>query len=234
MEIRTYARIVMRYWWVVLIATIGAGLAAAALDRFEKPVYSSHARVVLQLSPLITDTRTLSDLLGQMGGRYVSGTFAQSFTSDSVKAQSRKAAGLSDAQAVNYPYEANVLPDTAVIEVTGSGTDPIVLSNYLNAAVSATISDTQGLFRVVGLVPLEPARPPDAPSSPVPSRDIPTGVGLGLGLGVLLALALDYLRGSEEQRKRVAETQQSTTPASSSLSSPASSPATAFLSTDRD
>jgi hypothetical protein len=47
---------------------------------------------------------------------------------------------------------------------------------------------------VVELQPLERAVLPEAPASPVPSRDIPVGAGLGLALGILLAFAIEYLR----------------------------------------
>lgn len=194
MEIRTYAVIIRRYWWVVLLATLVAAATAFALDKIRKPSYSASARVVARPATVISDTRTIVDLLGQMGGRYITGTFAQSFSSTDVKAQARQSVGLSPVEAANYPLAANVLPDSSVLEISGSGPDPTILTDYLNTTVSLTISSTKELFRVVELQLLEPAVIPTLPSSPQPARDVPFGAGLGLGMGLLLAFTLDYLR----------------------------------------
>ena len=93
-----------------------------------------------------------------------------------------------------------MLPDTVVIQVTGTGPDRQVLADYLNATVSATITGTRDLFKVVVLQSLEAAIPPQDPVSPQPSRDIPLGIALGFLIGALLALALDYMRGALDTR----------------------------------
>jgi uncharacterized protein involved in exopolysaccharide biosynthesis len=196
MELRTYLNSIFRYWWLVLLLLVAGGIIAAGLDKVRQPIYSSEARVAVRPSPTLSDTRTIIDLVGQMGARYIAGTFAQTFTSAQVKDVAQKAVGLSPEQASDYPLQANVLPDTAVISVEGTGPDPTTLVNYLNATLEATVHDTGDLFRVMDLVPLEQARVPHTPDSPQPSRDIPAGAGIGLGLGIVLALAIDYLRGA--------------------------------------
>ena len=195
MELRTYLNSIFRYWWLVLLLLVAGGIIAAGLDSVRQPVYSSEARVAVRPSPTLSDTRTIIDLVGQMGARYIAGTFAQTFTSAQVRDVAQKAVGLSADAAADYPLQANVLPDTAVISVEGTGPDPTVLVNYINATLEATVHDTADLFRVMELVPLEQARVPHTPDSPQPSRDIPAGAGLGLGLGIVLALAIDYIRG---------------------------------------
>ena len=195
MEIRSYLGIIGRYWWLVVLVSVAAAAASAVVDYVRTPSYTSHARVAVRPAPgLESDPRTVVDLMGQIN-RSVVGTFAQAFTSAEVKAEAVKSAGLSRAEADNYPLDANILPDSIVIEVSGSGPDPTVLANYINATVSAAVTNTKSLFRVIDLVPFEPAHPPESPSSPTPSRDIPTGAALGLAVGLLLALTLDYMRG---------------------------------------
>jgi capsular polysaccharide biosynthesis protein len=195
MDIRTYMRIIARYWWLILLVTLLAGGAAIALVNVRAPQYSAAARVVARPASTITDTRTIVDLVGQMGDRRVTGTFAEAFSAVDVRAEARAAVGLSEEGALEYPLQAVVLPDTHVIEISGTGPDPGKLANLNNATVSATIERAPQLFRVIDLQLLEPARQPVIPSAPVPTRDIPLGFGLGLILGVLLALATDYLRG---------------------------------------
>jgi succinoglycan biosynthesis transport protein ExoP len=200
MELRTYLNSIFRYWWLVLLLLVVGGVLAAGLDRIKKPVYSSEARVAVRPSPTLSDTRTIIDLVGQMGARYIAGTYAQTFTSAQVRDVAQKAVGLSADDAGDYALQANVLPDTAVIAVEGTGPDPTILVNYINATLEATVHDTGDLFRVMDLVPLEQARVPSTPDSPQPSRDIPAGAGLGLGVGIVLALLLDLIRGPRSSR----------------------------------
>ncbi|HKP54321.1 MAG TPA: hypothetical protein VJ183_16920 [Chloroflexia bacterium] len=194
MEIKAYIRTIMRYWFVVALVTFVSGATAAFLVSVKRPVYSANARVATRPATVLSDTRTIVDLLGQMTARSVTGTFAQAFTSSDVKAAARQAVGLSEKDAGNYPLEANILPDSLVLEVSGTGPDPGMLVNYINATVDATVQLAPTLFRVVDLVPLDPAHFPQAPTSPQPSRDIPLGIALGLLLGIMLALTIDYFR----------------------------------------
>ncbi len=195
MEIRTYLSIIGRYWWVIALVVVGAMGGAAALDAVKAPVYTTHARVVVRPKPGITDERTLADILGQLAALYLANTFAQTFTSAQVKADTLKALNVSSGQVQSYTLAANRLPDTIVIDVNGSGPDPTFLANYVNATVTAAVNDSRDLFRVVEMMPLDAAAIPRQPSSPVPTRDIPTGAALGLAIGVLLVLLIDYLRG---------------------------------------
>jgi len=202
MSVGQYVKNIVRYWWIVLLAAVAAGAGAAALDSFLKPSYSGYARVVLRPSDKITDTRTLVDMVGQIGLRYLTGTFAQTFTSQDVKAAAQKSAGLSATEALRYPLQANVLPDTVVIEVSGTGPDPDMLTRYLNATVDATIQQGNTLFGVVELQTLESAKVPPTPVSPKPLRDITLGLVLGLLLGCLLAWSYGYLREIQTARQR--------------------------------
>jgi succinoglycan biosynthesis transport protein ExoP len=190
-----------RYWWIVVLATIATGAGAAVLDAVRKPDYSGFARVVVRPSSKLTDSRILVDTVGQMGARYVTGTFAQTFTSEQVRVAAQQAVGLSVAEATRYPLQANVLPDTVVIEVSGTGPDPAVLAKYIDATVNATVQQTITLFGVMELQPLQTANVPPTPTSPRPLRDIPLGLALGLILGALLAWTLAYMREQQMARQ---------------------------------
>ncbi|MEO8287341.1 MAG: hypothetical protein ABI670_13025 [Chloroflexota bacterium] len=194
MEIRTYIRIIGRYWWIILLVVLAAGVGTWWFDSRREPQYSGYVRVRISPAPGLTDSRTVVDLVGQLGLRYVSGTYAQSFTADAVKKAARAVVGLSDEEAARYPLEANVLPDTVVIELSGQGPDRDILARYLDATVTNTVNDNSKFFDVMELQPLEPAQVPSTPTSPQPVRDVGLAVGLGLALGLLLVFAINYLR----------------------------------------
>ncbi|MDQ2805594.1 MAG: hypothetical protein M3Z04_01545 [Chloroflexota bacterium] len=194
MELRIYLNIILRYWWLLLLAISAGGAGAALADHAQTPRYVTQARVLMRPSALMTDPRDLVNLVGQVGSRSIAGTFAQAFTSAAVRAAARNKVGLSDGQAAAYTLEANLVPDSMVIAIQGSGPNPVMLVNYLNATTAATVDNTRDLFRVLNLEPLDTPPLPESPVSPSPSRDVSGGAGLGLGVGILLALAFDYLR----------------------------------------
>jgi capsular polysaccharide biosynthesis protein len=194
MEARVYFNLIWRYAWLIILIMVVAGVGTAVVDSMRDPTYRATARVAVRPAASLSDERTMVDMVAQMGARFIPGTFAQTVTSAAVQAAAQKAAGLSADAAKDYPVDANVLPDTAVVEIAMTGKDPALLAKYLNATVAATIQNSKDLFRVVDLVPLETVQPPQNKISPVPSRDIPLAVGLALAAGILLALALGYLR----------------------------------------
>jgi|GEM_PF-3135369 len=194
MELRIYLTIILRYWWLLLLAISAGGAGAALADHAQTPRYATQLRVMMRPSGLLTDPRDLVNLVGQVGARSLAGTFAQAFTSAAVRQEARNKVGLSAEQAAAYTLDASLVPDSTVIALQGSGPNPVMLVNYLNATAAATVDHTRDLFRVLDLEPLDTPPLPDSPSSPSPSRDVPGGAGLGLGLGILLALTLDYLR----------------------------------------
>jgi uncharacterized protein involved in exopolysaccharide biosynthesis len=204
MELSEYFKIIGRYWWIIALAMLAAGSGAGLYDTVRKPEYSGSASLVLRPSPSIVDSRTLVDLVSELGSRYVSGTYVQSVTSKPVRDAARLSVGLSAEEADRYPLQASALPDTIVIEVSGKGPDPTILRDYLDATVSATVSNTRTLLGVIELQPLEPAAVPDTPTSPRPIRDVSLAVAFGLVLGILLALSLHYLRTSASERRDAA------------------------------
>ena len=85
MEVISYLKIIGRYWWVILLTTLVATGVATAITSTRSKSYTVHARVVAQPSSVLSDTRTLVDMSGQVGTRTVMGTLAQVFTSADVR-----------------------------------------------------------------------------------------------------------------------------------------------------
>ena len=195
MEVVTYLKIILRYWWLVLLVTLASTAMASAISLTKAPSYSTQARVVAKPSTVVlTETNDLINTMSEIGMRPVMGTYALVFTSDDVRQAALDAVGMTPTTSKDYPLQANVLPDTTVIEISARGPDPELLTAYVNATMDAAVARALGLFGVVELQPLERAVLPETPTSPVPTRDIPVGLGLGLALGILLAFAIEYLR----------------------------------------
>jgi capsular polysaccharide biosynthesis protein len=200
MEVITYLKIIARYWWLILLATVVATGVAAGLSLTRAKSYNTQALVVVRpATGVLTNTNDLVNMMSELGTRSVLGTFAQVLTSGGVQQKAQAAVGLNATSALDYPLDANVLPDTTVIAVSGKGHDPKLLADYINATVDAAVANSTDMFQVLEMHSLQSAAVPIIPASPNPSRDIPLGGLLGLGLGVMLALALEYLRNPRKQ-----------------------------------
>src|SRR6476646_10000526 len=158
MEVVTYLKIIARYWWLILLATVVSTGIAAGLSLTKSKSYSTQALVVVRpATGVLTHTNDLVNMMSELGTRSVLGTFAQVLTSGGVQQTAEAAVGLNATSALDYPLEANVLPDTTVIAVTGKGHDPKLLADYINATVDAAVANSTDMFQVLELHSLQSA-----------------------------------------------------------------------------
>src|SRR4051812_5431085 len=94
MEIRAYFKIIARFWWVIVLAVAATGGGAFLLTKIRAPVYSTSSRVLIHPASSVSSESARIDLIGQLGARYISGTYAQAFTAEKVKAEARAKVGL--------------------------------------------------------------------------------------------------------------------------------------------
>jgi capsular polysaccharide biosynthesis protein len=203
MVLLSYLRILGRYWWVLVLATMVTTGAAMIFVTVSQPVYSAEVRVVAVPSSRLSDPRQLVDMTSQLGVRTVMGTLAHTFTSAQVKQEAQAATNLTVESAADYRLEADVLPETSVIRVSGQGPDAGVLARYINATVEAAVRSSRELFRVIDLHLLEPATAPELPTSPNRGRDLLAGFGIGLVLGMLLTFAIEAARRAGRKQRDV-------------------------------
>lgn len=193
MEIRHYLAILRRYIWLVAGLTLVAALGAFLVDSVRVPTYQVQVRVALRPSPTLTEPGTTVDMVYYLGTRAVSGTFAGLVPSVAGREDVHQKAGMSAEMAAGYSFRASVLPDSMLLQVSGSGPHPGALVNLLNAVLDALIRNGHDLYPMVELVLLDPGGGHPTQVAPHPTRDVALALALGLAAGILLAMALAYL-----------------------------------------
>ncbi len=116
MNIRDYVNPLIKWWWLILIATLVAGASSYYVTRPLPPIYQARTTLVagtafFQLNPSGTDFGLGQDLAQ---------TYVNIATLDQVKEATKKALGLQDLPS----YQATVTPNSQMIVISVTDTNP--------------------------------------------------------------------------------------------------------------
>ncbi|MBV9787967.1 MAG: lipopolysaccharide biosynthesis protein [Chloroflexi bacterium] len=195
MDIDTFFRVLLRGWWLIVLAVLVTASSAAYAVSLQAPVYRATATVQLSPSDQLDDPRLLIDAQNSLERRTTINTLARNAMGSSMQDQVAKALGIELNVVENAEISAIVVPETNLIEVSARSVDP----NYA-ALIANTVGDSlrkQVPGRVMQLTVIDQAVPPTAPIEPQPMRTITLGVMFGLVLGTgfaLLSYALQRYR----------------------------------------
>lgn len=196
MDIDTFFRVLLRGWWLILLAVlVTAGSAAWAVSR-QSPVYRATTTVQLSPSDQLDDPRLLIDAQNSLERRTTINTLARNAMGSSMQDQVAKALGIPLEVVEDAQISAIVVPETNLIEVSARSTEPsyaAAIANTVSEALRKQVPD-----RVLQMTIIDRAVPPTTPIEPQPTRTITLGVMFGLVLGIGFAL-LGYVL----QRTRV-------------------------------
>lgn len=140
------------------------------------------------------------DTNGAYRGGQLAGQEAQSYAG--IVSSSQVAASVQRKLGIDRPVDAigeqlvgTVSPDSTVLRVTASDTDPVTAAALANAAAEGLVRvvsgleapDTPGALPQVGVRIVQPASAPATPVAPVPAVDLLVGLAVGLAAGIAAA-----------------------------------------------
>lgn len=195
MDIDTFFRVLLRGWWLILLAVLVTAGSAAYAVSLQAPVYRATTTVQLRPSELLDDPRLLIDAQNSLERRTTINTLARNAMGSSMKDQVAKALGIPLEVVEDAEIAAIVVPETNLIEVSARSTEPsyaAAIANTVSEALRKQVPD-----RVMEMTIIDRAVPPTVPIEPQPTRTITLGVLFGLVLGIgfaLLGHALTRLR----------------------------------------
>jgi len=190
MELKTYFRIMVKKWWIVIpvfLVTLTAGIVFTYITA---PVYSATTTYVVVPSPSFGGN--LANGLDMLARREeIATTFSEIASSRRVKALAISSLSLQSGQ--DYSVESRLRAGTNIIEITVEGPDPVIVRGLANAVGASIEQYVQELFEVFTLVLLDEAITPQEPLRPNPVLYITLAAVLGLALGAGLAFLSEYL-----------------------------------------
>ncbi|MCS6840393.1 MAG: Wzz/FepE/Etk N-terminal domain-containing protein [Roseiflexus sp.] len=195
MSLATFIRILIRNWWLVVLATALTVGSTALFVLLQKPVYQASTIVELKPSAVLEDPNQILNTINALTRRNVINTIARKATSMSMHEEVAKELGKPVEEVLSAQVRTITPPETNLIEVRTQHADPVFAALVANTVARKMVG--QDYEKVISVEIIDQAVPPTTPIAPQPLRLLTLAVVFGLILGVAFALleqALQSLR----------------------------------------
>ena len=195
--LRRYLRSLRRFWWLVVLCPLLAGLVSGGVSTQLPPVYEAHVGLLVRPAQVLpVDTGVAAVTSDQ-----ISRTYAQLMVQRPLLEQVIGDLNL-DTTAENLQKTITVTPqpNTTILDVAVKNTDPAAARDIANTLVNDFISQMKTIASQEqtaqapraedNLVVVSPAVSPTKPVSP----NIPLNAGIAALAGLLIALGVLFLR----------------------------------------
>ncbi len=195
MSLSTFVRVLIRNWWLIVLATALTVGSTAVFVLLQKPVYQAATIVELKPSVVLEDPNQILNTINALTRRNVINTIARKATSMSMHEEVAREMGVPVEAVLSARVQTITPPETNLIEVRAQSTDPAFAAAVANTVAQKMLG--QDYEKVISMEVIDPAMPPTSPIAPQPVRLLTLGLVFGLILGVAFALmehALSVLR----------------------------------------
>jgi capsular polysaccharide biosynthesis protein len=189
MELRSYWNILVSKWWLILLTVIITVAVSGYLTFTQDPVYQTSVTYIVRPNVADEDDRDLLSGLDVLSRREeIASTYAEVAISRSIKNISADILDLSSDQKADLSVSSRLLAGTNVLEISVTGTNPVLIHDFANVVGEQTVNYVQDLYEAYQLAHLDAA---DIPSVPIrPSKVL--NIGLGLVFGLILGIGLAF------------------------------------------
>jgi len=195
MSLSTFVRVLIRNWWLIVLATALTVGSTAVFVLLQKPVYQASTIVELKPSVVLEDPNQILNTINALTRRNVINTIARKATSMSMHEEVAREMGVPVEAVLSARVQTITPPETNLIEVRAQSVDPAFAAKIANTVAQKMLG--QDYEKVISMEVIDPAVPPTSPIAPQPMRLLTLGLIFGLILGVAFALmehALSILR----------------------------------------
>ncbi len=195
MELKTYLRVLIKQWWIVLPVFLITLAATTFLTLKQTPIYSSTATFIVAPSAIYEDARSSVAGLDTLSRRAeIASTYGEVASSRTVTQAALDNLELPSEKRRNLKIHGQLLSGTNILRITVEAPDPAIARDVTNAVGAETIKYAKTLYEAFALVPLDEATLPKRPIKPAKRLNIAMGGIFGLFLGAGLGFLADYLR----------------------------------------
>ncbi len=195
MEIRLYFQMLRRGWWLIVLAGLIALAASLVFSFLAVPQYRATASFILiPSSTALSNGPDVVRSYDTIGSVSVISTYDQIMNSSRIYTNTLTVLKLQPQDLKDYTYQAAVLPNTTILELTVTGPDPNVAAILANTIGEQTISYADLINQVFVITFLDRAVPPALPISPQPLLNAGVALIFGLVVGSVAAVLREQIR----------------------------------------
>lgn len=190
-ELYQYLRMLRRGWWVIALSTLAAFNIALTLAYLETPMYRTSSRFLVSPTVNLQEYRDFMSAMNPLEEASLTATYAEILQSNLIFSQALETLRVEPKVVEEYERRAVVLPQSNVLELFVSGSNPELVAELANMIGYQSVTYIEDVYPIFDLRVLDEAGIPDTPYTPNPKRDamIAGALGFILGAGILLAVA---------------------------------------------
>ncbi|WP_020579207.1 polysaccharide biosynthesis tyrosine autokinase [Actinopolymorpha alba] len=194
MELREYLRVIRKQWMILVLCMTATVAIAAVMVLRTTPTYASKATLFVSVTQ--TDNSAVSAYQGGLFSQQRARSYADLVRGEAVTRAVIQELGLSmSPSTLGSKIKARVLPETVLLEITVTDTDPARAQRLTGAVSDKFATFVQELERPNPEAPspikattIDAPTLPGAPIAPQPSRTLSLGILAGLVLGIGIAV----------------------------------------------
>lgn len=191
MGFQQFISLLVRGWWIVLLATLVTVGSTAFFVSRQAPEY--RASTTVELIPAAQlEANGVVNVYSLLDKRNISNTLARKAEGSSMAQLVASKLNI-DASVVRHAdISAIVLPDSNIIEISASSSNPDLAASIANTIADEMLGQTP--TKILDVEAIDRASTPSSPIAPQPSRLIMLALLSGLVLGVILVLLENVVR----------------------------------------
>lgn len=193
MGLQQFLVLLLRGWWIVALSVLVTTASTAFFVSRQVPEY--RALTTVELVPQSTlDQRYVVDVYNLLDKRNISNTLARKAEGSSMAQLVADKIGVNLSVVNKADIAATVLPDSNLIEIQASSSNPDLAAAICNAVAEEMLGQTPD--KILQVEALDRATPPSSPIAPQPTRLMTLGLLSGVVLGIIFVLINSMLRGT--------------------------------------
>ncbi len=185
MGIQQFLILMLRGWWLILLAVLVTTGSTAFFVSRQVPEYRATTTVELIPQPEL-NAREVVDVYDLLDKRNISNTLARKVEGSAMAHLVAEKLGIDPSVVASADISANVLPDSNIIEIAASSSSPELAAAICNTIAQEMLGQTPD--KILQVEAIDRALPPSQPIAPQPTRMMILALMSGLVLGVIFVL----------------------------------------------
>ncbi len=199
MDLKNYFLIVLKGWWLILLAVLVAVTTALVVSYSQVPIYRTWATFVVSPTPSFEELNDFTRSLDTLANRdSIMSTYAEIATSKALLKEAREEIGLSKEQTKYLSVSSEYIHSTNILKISVESDDPAVAKAVADVVGQKAIDYVEDLYEIYRMRLLDPAYTPRTPAKPNIKDNVVLAAVLGFVVGVGLAFLLHYMRSQKE------------------------------------